>query len=203
MTAVSTAQSAVGRCRSWGAAKVRTAAVGLRTHSRSSALWSALHVRSSLQPVAKWLMASSSPATLFRCHAYCSGPHAQEHRGAKRTHMLHKTNAPRCVSKHERVRHGRPHPSRRARARWNLRTRFRIRAPQAEDGHRVRNHFSRCQTAHLVPPTRFLRPGSATLASRTPNERVAERRESYGCSDTRGPALDAAGQAPCEAPCAP
>ena len=34
------------------------------------------------------------------------------------------------------------------------------------------------------------------LASLPPYKGVAERRETYGCSDTRGPALNAAGQAP-------
>jgi hypothetical protein len=34
-----------------------------------------------------------------------------------------------------------------------------------------------------------------------PHEGVAERRESYGSSETHGPARDAAGQAPSEAPC--
>jgi hypothetical protein len=38
-------------------------------------------------------------------------------------------------------------------------------------------------------PRRVLRPGFAFLASLIPDEGVAERRESYGCSDTRGPAL--------------
>src|SRR5260370_41035587 len=59
-----------------------------------------------------------------------------------------------------------------------LRTRLRLRAPQDEDGDRVRNHFSRCQTAHLVPAARFLRPGFEPFASRTPMKgwRSAERR---------------------------
>src|SRR5260370_33405703 len=55
--------------------------------------------------------------------------------------------------------------------------------------------YSRCQTAHLVPAARFLRPGFA-FGFATPIKGVAERRETYGCSDTRGPARDAAGQAP-------
>src|SRR6516164_128455 len=59
MTAVSTAHSAMGRCKSCETASVSTAAVVLRTHSRSSASWLALHARSRLQPVAKWLMPSS------------------------------------------------------------------------------------------------------------------------------------------------
>ena len=42
----------------------------------------------------------------------------------------------------------------------------------------------------------FFAPGFCFVASLHPDRRVAERRETYGCSDTRGPALDAAGQAP-------
>src|SRR5262245_33511152 len=57
-----------------------------------------------------------------------------------------------------------------------------------------------CQTAHLVPAARFA-PEVLPLCFTHPDEGVAERRESYGCSDTRGPAHDATGQAPCEAPC--
>src|SRR5262245_58146198 len=53
-----------------------------------------------------------------------------------------------------------------------------------------------CQTAHLVPAARFA-PEVLPLCFTHPDEGVAERRESYGCSDTRGPAHDAAGQAPC------
>src|SRR5438094_4663586 len=49
----------MGRCSPCAAAKLSTAAVVLRTHSRSSAPWLALHARSSLQLVAKRLMASS------------------------------------------------------------------------------------------------------------------------------------------------
>src|SRR5215813_2129896 len=53
----------MGRFNSCAAAKVATAAVVLRTHSRSSGPWLALHARSRLQPVAKWLMPSSSVMT--------------------------------------------------------------------------------------------------------------------------------------------
>src|SRR5258708_30480338 len=42
----------------------------------------------------------------------------------------------------------------------------------------------------------FFAPGFCFVASLHPDRRVAERRETYGCSDTRGPARDAAGQAP-------
>src|SRR6516165_2940398 len=56
MTAVSTAHSALVRCSTCAAANVSTAAVVLRTHSRSSGPWLALHVVSQLQGVAKWLM---------------------------------------------------------------------------------------------------------------------------------------------------
>src|SRR5262245_40545489 len=56
-------------------------------------------------------------------------------------------------------------------------------------------------TAHLVPAARFFAPEVLPLCFTHPDEGVAERRESYGCSDTRGPAHDAAGQAPSEAPC--
>src|SRR5215813_15138165 len=63
MTAVSTAHSAMGRLSSCAVAKVTTAAVVLRTHSRSSGPWLALHVRSRLQPVANGLMPSSSVTT--------------------------------------------------------------------------------------------------------------------------------------------
>src|SRR5262249_5588145 len=61
-------------------------------------------------------------------------------------------------------------------------------------------HISRFQTADLVPAARFA-PGFCILASqpRMKGWRSAESR--YGCSDTRGPAHDAAGQAPGEAPC--
>ncbi len=41
----------------------------------------------------------------------------------------------------------------------------------------------------------FFAPGFCFVASLHPDRRVAERRETYGCSDTRGPARDAAGQA--------
>src|SRR5215471_10686626 len=59
MTAVSTAHRAMGRCSTCAAANVSTAAVVLRTHSRSSGPWLAVHARSRLQPVAKSLMPSS------------------------------------------------------------------------------------------------------------------------------------------------
>src|SRR5258707_8461382 len=41
----------------------------------------------------------------------------------------------------------------------------------------------------------FFAPEFCFVASLHPDRRVAERRETYGCSDTRGPARDAAGQA--------
>src|SRR5262245_37027470 len=59
MTAVSTAHSAIDRCSTCAAASVSTAAVVLRTHSRSSAPRLALQARNRLQVVAKRLMLSS------------------------------------------------------------------------------------------------------------------------------------------------
>src|SRR5262249_25133658 len=46
----------------------------------------------------------------------------------------------------------------------------------------------------------FLRSDSAFLL-RSAHEGVAKRQETYGCSDTRGPASNAAGKAPGEVPC--
>jgi hypothetical protein len=71
-------------------------------------------------------------------------------------------------------------------SRSNFRHFLRMRAPQDEDGQARSsspNRFSvvsisRCQTAHLVPAARFLRPGFLTFASltRIEGERSAERR---------------------------
>src|SRR5881396_3649812 len=59
-------------------------------------------------------------------------------------------------------------------------------------------------TCFFVPAARFLRPGFSFFASLTPIEGVAERRESSGaCEAPVGPARNAAGQAPSEAPCLP
>src|SRR5215813_914967 len=72
-----------------------------------------------------------------------------------------------------------------------------MRAPQDEDG-RARAELrlvaepfaviriSRCQTAHLVPAAHFLRPGFATSLHSPRIEGWAERRETFGCSGTRG-----------------
>src|SRR5438034_4762738 len=58
---------------------------------------------------------------------------------------------------------------------------------------------------HALPPSRgaFLRPGFCIVASLTPNEGWAERRETFGCSGTRAARHNAACQEPSEAPCAP
>src|SRR5260370_36678197 len=60
------------------------------------------------------------------------------------------------------------------------------------------------QTAHLVPAA-HLRPGFATLASLTPNRGVgrAPRNVRVLGGTPVGPARNAAGQAPSEAPCVP
>ena len=59
-------------------------------------------------------------------------------------------------------------------------------------------------TCFFVPAARFLRPGFSFLASLTRIYGVAERRESSGaCEAPVGPARNAAGQAPSEAPCVP
>ena len=87
-----------------------------------------------------------------------------------------------------------PHPSRRAYARSNSRNVLRIRAPQDEDSIAF-EPSSRCQTAHLVPAARFLRPGFRNFASLTRIEGWAERRETFGCSGTRWACDNAARQA--------
>src|SRR5262249_22302719 len=53
-------------------------------------------------------------------------------------------------------------------------------------------------------PRRTFAPGVCILASLTPNEGWAERRETFGCvRSTRGARRIAARQAPSEAPCVP
>ena len=102
-------------------------------------------------------------------------------------------------------RRGRPHPSRRAHARSTFAEPPNTRAPQDEDGRAhaalrlvaepLRSPISRCQTAHLVPAARFLRPGFATLL-RSPESRggrSAERR-SGACEAPVGRAHNAARQ---------
>src|SRR5262249_53078295 len=87
------------------------------------------------------------------------------------------------------------------------------RAPQDEDGRAhaalrlvaepLRSPISRCQTAHLVPAARFLRPGVASLL-RSPEAGgggSAENRS--GPAAPVGACHDAARQAPSEAPCVP
>jgi hypothetical protein len=62
---------------------------------------------------------------------------------------------------------------------------------------------SRCQTAHLVPAAHVC---ARVLQLCFINPRVegwAERRETFGCSGTRGAYHDAIRQAPSEAPCVP
>src|SRR5262249_59139330 len=46
--------------------------------------------------------------------------------------------------------------------------------------------ISRCHTAHLVSAAHFLRPGFATSLHSPRIEGWAERRETFGCSGTRG-----------------
>src|SRR5262249_6230032 len=88
-------------------------------------------------------------------------------------------------------RRGRPHPSRPAHARSTFADPPNTRAPQDEDGRAhaalrlvaepLRSPISRCQTAHLVPAARFLRPGFATSLHSPRIEGWAERRETFGC----------------------
>jgi hypothetical protein len=120
----------------------------------------------------------------------------------RRGTYLHKANPQRCLSKHAGMRRGRPHPSRRAHARSNLRTRLRICAPQDEDGDHVQVLFT-FQTAQLVPAARFCARGLHFRFAH-PGEGVAERRETYGClRGIRWACTIGAGQAPSEAPCVP
>ena len=91
---------------------------------------------------------------------------------ARREHRcFHTPNALRCVSKHEGTRLlARPHPSRRAHARPDLRQRLRTRAPQDEAAQGIPSPRliaepfavipnSRCQTAHLGPAAHFCARG--------------------------------------------
>src|SRR5262245_27457837 len=74
-----------------------------------------------------------------------------------------------------------------------------MRAPQDEDGQARSsspNRFSvvsisRCQTAHLVPAARFLRPGFLTFASltRIEGERSVAERRSGACEAPVGHAV--------------
>src|SRR5262249_41903775 len=89
-----------------------------------------------------------------------------------------------------------------------LRDLFRARAPQDEDG-RVRGsspNRSRSFPSHDVKQPRSsrsrgacLRPGFAPLLHSPRIEGWAERRETFGCSGTRGAYHDAIRQAPSEA----
>ena len=94
----------------------------------------------------------------------------------------------------------RPHPSRRAHAHATLRERLRMRAPQDEDS-RARgsspNRFRLFPSHDVKQPISFPRRMSAPefciVASLTPNEGWAERRETFGCvRSTRGARHDAA-----------
>jgi hypothetical protein len=132
-----------------------------------------------------------------------SRPHAEEYRSSMRAQVL-PTAVARCDASRSMRAHtvARPHPSRRAHARSSSQKGSGVRAPQDEDGHRLR-HSSRFQTAHLVPAPALLRPGFASLASLTPSRggRSAERRwgaqRSTRCACLRGT------PGACEAPCVP
>src|SRR5262245_28872296 len=100
--------------------------------------------------------------------------------------MLRKTNAPPWVSKHEGAAVLIP---RDARARPNLRTRLRMRAPQAEDGDRVEVLFT-FQTAHLVPAA-HLCARVFVLASQPRMKGWRSAEITCGCCGTRGACLAA------------
>jgi hypothetical protein len=111
----------------------------------------------------------------------------------------HSRRALRC-SRSMRAMSWRPHPSRRAHAHATLRERLRMRAPQDEDS-RARgsspNRFRLFPSHDVKQPISFPRRMSAPefciVASLTPNEGWAERRETFGCvRSTRGARHDAA-----------
>jgi hypothetical protein len=120
---------------------------------------------------------------------------------ARRGTYLHKANPERCLSKHEGMRRGRPHPSRCAHARSNLRTRLRIRAPQDEDGDRVQVLFT-FQTAHFVPAARFA-PGFCIFGFAHPRRRGGGAPRVVRVLGHPWACTIGAGQAPSEAPCVP
>ena len=77
-----------------------------------------------------------------------------------------------------------PHPSRRAYS--NLLNVFFIRAPQDEDKQACQSG-SQCQTASLLRSRgAFFAPGLLHRCFAHPNRGWAERRETFGCSGTRG-----------------
>jgi hypothetical protein len=128
----------------------------------------------------------------------CGAPrcHAEEHRSGTRTQALPRPKS--AAVRLEACGRARAHPSRHAHVAFELSAFLAMRAPQDEDGQARSsspNRFSvvsisRCQTAHLVPAARFLRPGFLTFASltRIEGERSAERR-SGACEAPVGHAI--------------
>jgi hypothetical protein len=122
-----------------------------------------------------------------------SRPHAEEHRGASEHRRFHRLGALRCASKHE------GHAVavlilRDARTRIRLRgsacacARLRMRTAELAARRRTVSVIpsSRCQTAHLLPAAHVCARGFAPLLHSPRIEGWAERRETFGCSGTRG-----------------